>query len=93
MLIHPGQPLLRLKQSHNPHNLLVNFNDGGWLLLELLTLFSSTNLLKPSQTPQPTTTRTATANTPAPPLQKKKEKIQEKWMLLLDDLVDFLFFL
>ncbi|KAH9804978.1 Endoribonuclease Dicer [Citrus sinensis] len=29
VLIHPGQPLLRLKQSHNPHNLLVNFNDGG----------------------------------------------------------------
>ncbi|KAL5783548.1 hypothetical protein ACOSP7_008577 [Xanthoceras sorbifolium] len=29
VLKHPGQPLLRLKQSHNPHNLLVNFNDEG----------------------------------------------------------------
>ncbi|KAJ7958428.1 Endoribonuclease dicer-like protein [Quillaja saponaria] len=28
VLRHPGQPLLRLKQSHNPHNLLVNFNEG-----------------------------------------------------------------
>lgn len=28
-LIYPGQPLLRLKQSHNPHNLLVNFNEEG----------------------------------------------------------------
>ncbi|XP_059458543.1 endoribonuclease Dicer homolog 3 [Corylus avellana] len=28
-LIYPGQPLLRLKQSHNPHNLLVNFDDEG----------------------------------------------------------------
>nr|POF01599.1 endoribonuclease dicer like 3 [Quercus suber] len=26
-LMHPGQPLLQLKQSHNPHNLLVNFNE------------------------------------------------------------------
>ncbi|XP_050938034.1 endoribonuclease Dicer homolog 3a isoform X2 [Cucumis melo] len=25
----PKQPLLRLKQSHNPHNLLVNFKDEG----------------------------------------------------------------
>nr|AUH15439.1 dicer-like 3 protein [Dimocarpus longan] len=29
VLKHPGQPLLRLKQSHNPHNLLVNFHDEG----------------------------------------------------------------
>nr|TKR65749.1 endoribonuclease Dicer-like 3-like isoform X2 [Populus alba] len=29
VLMHPGQPLLRLKQSHNPHNHLVNFNDEG----------------------------------------------------------------
>ncbi|XVF48783.1 hypothetical protein PTKIN_Ptkin03bG0216400 [Pterospermum kingtungense] len=29
VLKHPGQPLLLLKQSHNPHNLLVNFNDEG----------------------------------------------------------------
>ncbi|KAK2645038.1 hypothetical protein Ddye_020233 [Dipteronia dyeriana] len=29
VLKHPEQPLLRLKQSHNPHNLLVNFNDEG----------------------------------------------------------------
>lgn len=28
-LIYPGQPLLRLKQSHNAHNLLVDFNDEG----------------------------------------------------------------
>lgn len=34
VLKHPGQPLLRLKQSHNAHNLLVNFNDEGWLMLE-----------------------------------------------------------
>ncbi|KAL6211625.1 hypothetical protein ACLB2K_016848 [Fragaria x ananassa] len=26
VLKYPGQPLLRLKQSHNPHNLLLNFN-------------------------------------------------------------------
>jgi hypothetical protein len=30
--MHPGQPLLRLKQSHNPHNHLVNFNDEGLLV-------------------------------------------------------------
>ncbi|XWS70161.1 hypothetical protein CRYUN_Cryun03dG0025400 [Craigia yunnanensis] len=30
VLKHPGQPLLLLKQSHNPHNLLVNFNDEGF---------------------------------------------------------------
>ncbi|KAK8291997.1 hypothetical protein V6Z11_D06G092800 [Gossypium hirsutum] len=29
VLKHPGQPLMLLKQSHNPHNLLVNFNDEG----------------------------------------------------------------
>ncbi|XP_054779849.1 endoribonuclease Dicer homolog 3b-like [Prosopis cineraria] len=29
MLMYPGQPLLRLKQSHNPHNLLVNFRSEG----------------------------------------------------------------
>ncbi|KAJ0091009.1 hypothetical protein Patl1_13738 [Pistacia atlantica] len=29
VLKHPGQPMLRLKQSHNAHNLLVNFNDEG----------------------------------------------------------------
>ncbi|XP_018503569.2 endoribonuclease Dicer homolog 3a isoform X1 [Pyrus x bretschneideri] len=29
VLLYPGQPLLRLKQSHNPHNLLVNFNGEG----------------------------------------------------------------
>ncbi|KAM6559383.1 hypothetical protein CsatA_028622 [Cannabis sativa] len=28
-LMYPNQPLLRLKQSHNPHNLLVNFSDEG----------------------------------------------------------------
>ncbi|XP_022132011.1 endoribonuclease Dicer homolog 3a isoform X2 [Momordica charantia] len=28
-LRYPQQPMLRLKQSHNPHNLLVNFNDEG----------------------------------------------------------------
>ncbi|KAG6599127.1 Endoribonuclease Dicer-like 3a, partial [Cucurbita argyrosperma subsp. sororia] len=28
-LSYPQQPLLRLKQSHNPHNLLVNFKDEG----------------------------------------------------------------
>ncbi|GAV80701.1 Helicase_C domain-containing protein/Ribonuclease_3 domain-containing protein/PAZ domain-containing protein/dsRNA_bind domain-containing protein/ResIII domain-containing protein [Cephalotus follicularis] len=27
MLMYPGQPLLLLKQSHKPHNLLVDFND------------------------------------------------------------------
>lgn len=38
-LIYPGQPLLRLKQSHNPHNLLVNFGDEGLLIcmLEFVT--------------------------------------------------------
>nr|WOD55121.1 DICER-like protein 3 [Abelmoschus esculentus] len=30
VLKHPEQPLLLLKQSHNPHNLLVNFNDEGF---------------------------------------------------------------
>ncbi|KAL6216878.1 hypothetical protein ACLB2K_010096 [Fragaria x ananassa] len=29
LLMYPGQPLLRLKQNHNPHNLLVNFNGEG----------------------------------------------------------------
>ncbi|CAL8995994.1 unnamed protein product [Prunus brigantina] len=29
VLQYPGQPLLRLKQSHNPHNLLVNFSGEG----------------------------------------------------------------
>ncbi|PON73127.1 Endoribonuclease Dicer-like3a [Parasponia andersonii] len=29
VLLRPSQPLLRLKQSHNPHNLLVNFSDGA----------------------------------------------------------------
>ncbi|GMI97873.1 dicer-like 3, DICER-LIKE 3 [Hibiscus trionum] len=29
VLKHPEQPLLLLKQSHNPHNLLVNFSDEG----------------------------------------------------------------
>ncbi|XP_009363041.2 endoribonuclease Dicer homolog 3a-like isoform X1 [Pyrus x bretschneideri] len=29
VLRYPGQPLLQLKQSHNPHNLLVNFNGEG----------------------------------------------------------------
>lgn len=29
VLMYPGQPLLLLKQSHNAHNLLVNFNDEG----------------------------------------------------------------
>ncbi|XP_060673707.1 endoribonuclease Dicer homolog 3a isoform X2 [Ziziphus jujuba] len=29
VLKYPNQPLLRLKQSHNPHNLLVNFSDEG----------------------------------------------------------------
>ncbi|XP_028797129.1 endoribonuclease Dicer homolog 3a-like [Neltuma alba] len=29
VLMYPGQPLLRLKQSHNPHNLLVNFRREG----------------------------------------------------------------
>ncbi|XP_050366617.1 endoribonuclease Dicer homolog 3a-like [Argentina anserina] len=29
LLMYPGQPLLRLKQNHNPHNLLVNFIGGG----------------------------------------------------------------
>ncbi|XVE70817.1 hypothetical protein DITRI_Ditri10aG0101000 [Diplodiscus trichospermus] len=29
VLKYPEQPLLLLKQSHNPHNLLVNFNDEG----------------------------------------------------------------
>ncbi|CAK7352744.1 unnamed protein product [Dovyalis caffra] len=29
VLMHPAQPLFRLKQSHNPHNHLVNFNDEG----------------------------------------------------------------
>lgn len=33
--MHPGQPLLRLKQSHNPHNHLVNFNDEGLLVCVL----------------------------------------------------------
>lgn len=32
VLKHPGQPLLLLKQSHNAHNLLVNFNDEGLFL-------------------------------------------------------------
>lgn len=31
MLTHPGQPLLLLKQSHKPHNLLPNPNDEGLL--------------------------------------------------------------
>ncbi|GMJ15749.1 dicer-like 3, DICER-LIKE 3 [Hibiscus trionum] len=30
VLKHPGQPLLLLKQSHNPHNLLVDFTDEGF---------------------------------------------------------------
>ncbi|XP_028790121.1 endoribonuclease Dicer homolog 3a [Neltuma alba] len=30
-LRHPGQPLLLLRQSHNPHNLLVNFNEDDTL--------------------------------------------------------------
>ncbi|KAK4283890.1 hypothetical protein QN277_000793 [Acacia crassicarpa] len=30
-LRHPGQPLLLLRQSHNPHNLLVNFNEEDTL--------------------------------------------------------------
>lgn len=34
-LIYPGQPLLRLKQSHNAHNLLVDFNDEGLLSCKL----------------------------------------------------------
>ncbi|XP_010541703.1 PREDICTED: endoribonuclease Dicer homolog 3 isoform X2 [Tarenaya hassleriana] len=29
VLMHPDQPMLRLKQSHNAHNLLVNFNEEG----------------------------------------------------------------
>ncbi|GAB4854001.1 helicase [Ancistrocladus abbreviatus] len=29
VLLHPGQPLLLLKQSHNAHNLLVDFNSAG----------------------------------------------------------------
>ncbi|CAI0401304.1 unnamed protein product [Linum tenue] len=29
VLKHPRQPMLRLKQNHNPHNLLVDFNDEG----------------------------------------------------------------
>lgn len=29
LLMYPGQPLVRLKQNHNPHNLLVNFNGEG----------------------------------------------------------------
>ncbi|CAN1351384.1 Endoribonuclease Dicer homolog 3a [Linum perenne] len=29
VLKHPRQPMLRLKQSHNPHNLLVDFSDEG----------------------------------------------------------------
>ncbi|KAI9112330.1 hypothetical protein K1719_016853 [Acacia pycnantha] len=29
VLMYPGQPLLRLKQSHNPHNLLVDFRSEG----------------------------------------------------------------
>lgn len=39
--MYPGQPLVRLKQNHNPHNLLVNFNGEGLLIymLELLTIF------------------------------------------------------
>ncbi|KAA8546198.1 hypothetical protein F0562_003063 [Nyssa sinensis] len=31
VLRHPGQPLLLLKQSHNAHNLLVDFNNDGAL--------------------------------------------------------------
>ncbi|XP_028087700.1 endoribonuclease Dicer homolog 3-like [Camellia sinensis] len=30
-LMHPGQPLLLLKQSHNAHNLLVDFRNEGLL--------------------------------------------------------------
>lgn len=30
--MYPEQPLLRLKQSHNPHNLLKNFNGEVCLL-------------------------------------------------------------
>ncbi|KAL5559568.1 hypothetical protein UlMin_035779 [Ulmus minor] len=29
VLMHPSQPLLRLKQSHNPHNLLMDFHEGN----------------------------------------------------------------
>lgn len=29
--MHPGQPLLLLKQSHNAHNLLVDFRSEGFL--------------------------------------------------------------
>ncbi|KAK7395386.1 hypothetical protein VNO78_15942 [Psophocarpus tetragonolobus] len=32
VLKYPGQPLLRLKQSHNPHNLLVKFNGNASVL-------------------------------------------------------------
>lgn len=35
VLAHPNQPLLKLKQSHHAHNLLVNFNDDGKLSLEI----------------------------------------------------------
>lgn len=33
--MYPGQPLLQLKQSHNPHNLLVNFEEEGLLICML----------------------------------------------------------
>ncbi|KAH0922625.1 hypothetical protein HID58_022643, partial [Brassica napus] len=35
VLAHPNQPLLKLKQSHHAHNLLVNFSDEGKLSLPL----------------------------------------------------------
>lgn len=34
-MAHPNQPLLKLKQSHHAHNLLVNFSDEGKLSLPL----------------------------------------------------------
>ena len=54
---HPGQPLLRLKQSHNPHNLLLNFHEEGQLIVMevyLMALMLPRNLhLKLHRMPSP----------------------------------------
>lgn len=44
--MYPGQPLLLLKQSHNAHNLLVNFNDEGlFLCLNVMPMIYSKDFI------------------------------------------------
>lgn len=45
VLKHPGQPLLLLKQSHNPHNLLVNFNDEGLSIFSYIRIGVSVGVI------------------------------------------------